>query len=93
MNIRVISARLLSRNLLWIPQLVVNRSVSSSTASYNWKVLCLGAGKTTAGRAQEALNAAGYKNVKVVGIYDTKESDQELVHTLKSQQWDAIAIG
>lgn len=87
------STRLFNKGLLLLPQLITNRSVSSSIPSKNWKVLTVGAGKLIAGQAQKSLLAAGYKNVKVLGIHNTKESDQEFAAALKEQQWDAIAFG
>jgi hypothetical protein len=39
------------------------------------------------------LVALGYKNAKLIGVVNTKESDQELIAALKEKQWDAISIG
>ena len=93
MKTQMMSTRLFYKGLLSLPQLIMYRSASSSTPSKKWKVLTVGAGKLMAGRAQESLLAAGYKNVKVLGIENTKESDQEFVAALKEQQWDAVAFG
>ena len=30
---------------------------------------------------------------KLLGVYNTRESDEELIAALKEQQWDAISIG
>ncbi|CAF0782318.1 unnamed protein product [Rotaria sp. Silwood1] len=46
-----------------------------------------------AAEAQKSLIALGYKNSKLLGVYNTKESDQELITALKERQWDAISIG
>lgn len=43
--------------------------------------------------AQKLINSLGYTNSKVIGIYNTVESDQELIAELKGKQWDAISIG
>ncbi len=69
------------------------RAVSSTTTSYDWNILALGADKKTAGKAQKFIISLGYKNAKIIGVNNTKESDQELIAALKEKQWDAISIG
>ncbi len=46
-----------------------------------------------ADEAQKYLISLGYKNSKLLGVYNTVESDQELIAALKEKQWDAISIG
>ena len=69
------------------------RAVSSTTTTYNWNILALGAGKKTADKAQKFINSLGYKNTKLINVNNTKESDQELIAALKEKQWDAVSIG
>ena len=71
----------------------MNRAVSSTASLYETKLLAIGATKNIASEAQKSLIALGYKNSKLLGVYNTDESDQELIATLKEKQWDAIAIG
>lgn len=58
-----------------------------------WKILAMGRGKTTAAKAEEHLHQLGYPNVKVFGVENTKESDDQVVELLKSENWDAVSIG
>jgi hypothetical protein len=67
--------------------------MSSTKPSYEWSIFALGAGKKPVPEAQKQLTALGYKNAKLMGIYNTKESDQEIIAALKEKQWDAVAIG
>ncbi len=46
-----------------------------------------------ADEAQKSLISLGYTNSKLIGVYNTVESDQELIAALKEKQWDAISIG
>ena len=46
-----------------------------------------------AAEAEKYLLKLGYKNAKLLGVYNTKESDEELIAALKEKQWDAISIG
>lgn len=71
----------------------MDRTVSSKAAFYETKLLAIGASKKMAVEAQKSLTALGYKNSKVLGVYNTAESDQELINALKERQWDAISIG
>ncbi|CAF1484018.1 unnamed protein product [Rotaria sordida] len=56
-------------------------------------MLAIGATKNMAAEAQNYLITLGYKNSKLLGVYNTAESDQELITALKEKQWDAISIG
>ena len=58
-----------------------------------WKILAMGRGKTTAAKAEEHLHQMGYPNVKVFGVENNKESDDEVVRLLKSDNWDGVSIG
>ena len=53
----------------------------------------MGASKQLPANAQKSLVELGYKNAKVIGVVNNKESDQELIAALKEKQWDAISIG
>ncbi|CAF1251949.1 unnamed protein product [Adineta ricciae] len=55
-----------------------------------WSV---GAGKKPIPDIQKKLASLGYKNTRILGIYDTKESEQEFINTLKEKQWDVITLG
>lgn len=44
-------------------------------------------------QGQKLVNSLGYTNVKVFGVYNTPESDQDIIAELKRQQWDAISFG
>jgi hypothetical protein len=57
------------------------------------KILGVGAGTKPIAKTQKTLTEMGYDNVKLLGLYNTKESDQEFLTALKEKQWDAIAIG
>lgn len=72
---------------------LANRTVSSTTNLYETKLLAIGATKKMAADAEKYLIKLGYKNSKLLGVYNTKESDQELIAALKERQWDAISIG
>ena len=56
-------------------------------------ILAIGATKNMAEGAERSLKALGYKNSKLLGVYNTEESDQELITALKEKKWDAISIG
>lgn len=76
-----------------LPTVVIKRAISSNTPSYDWKIFGVGAGKKPVPEAQKKLAALGYKNMKLLGIYNTNESDQEVIAGLKEKQWDVVVIG
>ena len=76
-----------------MPTLLINRAASSTAGLYDKKILALGAGKKLPVEVEKALISFGYKNSKIIGVEDTKESDQELIDVLKEKEWDAISIG
>ncbi|CAF0735841.1 unnamed protein product [Adineta steineri] len=94
MSLRLITSSLFSiRKAFSISTVIINRSVSTTGASYEWKILALGAGNKVGPEAQKSLAALGYKNIKIIGLANNKESDQKVIAALKEQQWDAISIG
>ncbi|UJR18997.1 hypothetical protein I4U23_022127 [Adineta vaga] len=78
---------------LSISTFIINRAASSAAASYEWKVLAIGAGSKGADEAQKSLAGLGYKNAKLMGVGNSQESDQKIIAALKEKQWDAVAIG
>ena len=76
-----------------MPTSILNRTASSAPSLYEKKILAIGATKGMAGEADKYLKKLGYKNAKLLGVYNTRESDEELIAALKEQQWDAISIG
>ncbi|CAF1102196.1 unnamed protein product [Adineta steineri] len=88
------SIKYVSKNLFLLKRIIpieINRTLSSTC--YHWKILGIGACKKLASKAQDNLQSLGYKNTRVIGINDTKESDEEFIKKLKEEQWDAISIG
>ncbi|CAF1180698.1 unnamed protein product [Didymodactylos carnosus] len=94
MTRRLITSSLFSINKNFsIPTLIINRAVSSTIGLNDLKILGFGAGNKPVPEARKSLAEKGYNNIKIFGIYNTKESDQELIAALKEKQWDVVAIG
>jgi hypothetical protein len=66
---------------------------SSTTDIKKLKILGVGAGNKPVPKMQKVLKELGYDNMKIFGIYNTKESDQEFLKALKEKEWDAVCIG
>ncbi|CAF0804829.1 unnamed protein product [Adineta steineri] len=58
MSLRLITSSLFSiRKAFSIPAVIINRSVSTTGASYEWKILALGAGNKVVPEAQKSLES------------------------------------
>ncbi|CAF4252918.1 unnamed protein product, partial [Adineta steineri] len=91
---RIMNSGLFSINKSFsIPTFTINRTASSSIAVNNLKILGVGAGTKPIEKMQKTLTEKGYNNIKLLGLYNTKESDQKLLAALKEKQWDAVTIG
>ncbi|CAF1197328.1 unnamed protein product [Rotaria sordida] len=67
---------------------------SSSSINYDWKILGLGRGVSTAKQAEENLKALGYKNIKIDGSLENNAGgDEKLIALLKENDWDAVSLG
>jgi L-alanine-DL-glutamate epimerase-like enolase superfamily enzyme len=58
-----------------------------------WHILAMGRGQATADKAEKHLHELGYKNAKVIGLTNDKESDEKLIELLRERQWDGVSIG
>lgn len=65
----------------------------STSKTRPWKILVMGRGKAKAENAEKYLHQLGYPNVKVVGVDNDKDSDDEVIRLLKSDTWNGVSIG
>ena len=65
----------------------------STSKTRPWKILVMRRGKAKAENAEQYLHQRGYPNVKVVGVDNDKDSDDEVIRLLKSDTWNGVSIG
>ena len=59
----------------------------------SWHILAMGRGQSTAEKAEKFLHEMGYKNVRAMGIDNTKACDDQLIQILHEREWDGVSVG